>query len=103
MSQVSIIVEFHLKPGQQEAFEELIRAHAKASLEQEPGCLRFDVLRPFEKDGTPINDCIWLAELYEDKDAVAAHESSQRLQILGEKAAPLVVSRRLVYGAVIAN
>ena len=101
MSQISIIVEFKLKPGQQDAFEELIRAHAKASLEQEPGCLRFDVLRPFEKDGTPIKDCVWLAELYKDQDAVKAHESSPRMPVLGEKVAPMLESRRLVYGAVV--
>ncbi len=101
MSQISIIVEFHLKPGQQEAFEELISAHARASKEQEPGCLRFDVLRPVEKDGTPINDCVWLAELYKDKAAVEAHEASPRMPILGEKIGPMVVSKRLVYGAVV--
>ena len=101
MSQISIIVEFHLKPGQQDAFEEIIRAHGKASLEQEPGCLRFDVMRPVEKDGSPIHDCIWLAELYKDQDAVKAHEASPRMPILGEKVGPMVLSRRLVYGAVI--
>ncbi len=95
VSQISIIVEFHLKPGQQEAFEELISAHARASKEQEPGCLRFDVLRPVEKDGTPINDCVWLAELYKDKAAVEAHEASPRMPILGEKIGPMVVSKRL--------
>jgi (4S)-4-hydroxy-5-phosphonooxypentane-2,3-dione isomerase len=101
MSNISIILEIHLKPGQQEAFEELLKAHAKASKEQEPGCLRFDVLRPFEKDGTPISDCVWLAELYKDKDAVTAHEASPRMATLGEKTAPMVVSRRLVYAAVV--
>ncbi|MBS1989753.1 MAG: antibiotic biosynthesis monooxygenase [Cyanobacteria bacterium SZAS LIN-2] len=103
MSQISIIVEFQLKPGQQEAFEEAIRAHARASKEQEPGCLRFDVIRPVEKDGTPINDCVWLAELYKDREAVAAHEASPRMPILAEKIGPMVVSRRLTYGAVVAD
>ena len=102
MSQISIIVEFKLKPGQQEPFEELIRAHAKASLEQEPGCMRFDVLRPFEKDGSPVHDCIWLAELYKDEAAVKEHEATERLAVLGEKVGPMVLSRRLVYGSVIA-
>lgn len=101
MPQISIIVEFHLKPGQQEAFEELISAHAKASKKQEPGCLRFDVLRPIDKDGTTINDCVWLAELYKDKEAVAAHEASPRMPILAEKIGPMVVSKRLVYGALV--
>jgi (4S)-4-hydroxy-5-phosphonooxypentane-2,3-dione isomerase len=101
MSQISIIVEFQLKPGQQEAFEELMNAHARASKEQEPGCLRFDVLRPIEKDGTPINDCVWLTELYKDQEAVAAHEASPRMPILGEKVAAMVVSRKLIYAAVV--
>jgi autoinducer 2-degrading protein len=101
MSQISIIVEFHLKPGQQEAFEALIGAHAKASKKEEPGCLRFDVLRPIQKDGTPINDCLWLTELYKDLEAVAAHEASPRMPILAEKVAPMVVSRKLIYAAVV--
>jgi quinol monooxygenase YgiN len=99
--QISIIVEFHLKPGQQEAFEELLKAHAKASKEQEPGCLRFDVLRPIEKDGTPINDCVWLTELYKDQEAVTAHESSPRMPVLAEKVGPMVVSRKLIYAALV--
>jgi autoinducer 2-degrading protein len=101
--QISIIVEFHLKPGQQEAFEELIGAHARASKEQEPGCLRFDVLRPREKDGSTIHDCVWLTELYQDEEAVAAHEASPRMPILAEKIGPMVVSKKLVYGAVVSD
>jgi len=103
MPQISIIVELHLKPGQQEAFEEIIGAHARASKEQEPGCLRFEVLRPIEKDGTPINDCVWLTELYKDQEAVAAHEASPRMPILSEKIGPMVVSRRLIYAAVVGD
>jgi autoinducer 2-degrading protein len=100
MPKVSIIVEFKLHKGKQEEFEKHIRAHAALSL-KEPGCIRFDVMRPFEKDGTPIIDCIWLAELYENQDAVNFHESSPRMPQLGEKTAPLVESRRLVYGSVV--
>lgn len=100
MPQQTIIVEFGIKPGHLDEFEALIREHARRSLEQEPGCLRFDVIKPRLADGTPIADTIWLYEMYEDMAAVKAHESSERMPILGQKTGPLVATKRLIYGTI---
>ena len=99
MSEIAIIVEFQLKPGKQAEFEKLIRAHAERSLKEEKGCLRFDVLQPLDSDGSLIADCIWLTELYANKEAVKEHEDSPRMSILGEAIGPLVANKRLIKAA----
>jgi len=98
MSQQTIIVEFSIKPGHLDEFEALIREHARRSLAEEPGCIRFDVIKPRLAYGTIIPDTIWLYELYQDMDAVKAHESSDRMPVLGQKTGPLVATKRLIYG-----
>ncbi len=101
MSQIAIIVEFQLKPGKQAEFEKLIRAHAERSLNEEEGCLRFDVLQAIDDNGSAVADCIWLTELYENAEAVKEHENSPRMPILGEAVGPLVANRRLIKAAMI--
>lgn len=101
MSQIAIIVEFQLKPGKQTEFEKLIRAHAARSLNEEKGCLRFDVLQPIDSNGLPIADCIWLTELYEGAEAVKEHEDSPRMPILGDAIGSLVANKRLIKAALI--
>ena len=51
MPKIAIVVEFHAKPGMLAAFEAHIRDHAAQTLATEPGCERFDVLRPLSADG----------------------------------------------------
>lgn len=62
-----VIAEFNVADGQRVRFLGLVRANAAASVREEPGCRRFDVLVP-EQDG-PIT----LYEIYESPDAFAAH------------------------------
>jgi len=54
MSKIAIIVEFETNPGALDAFLKIITEHARATLAEEPGCLRFEVIRPIERDGTPM-------------------------------------------------
>lgn len=103
MSHISIIVEFQLHPGCQAEFEEVICLHAKRSLAEEPGCLRFDVMRQQSQPGRQVDDVIWLYETYADEKAVKAHENSQHMPILSERVKNLVAKRRLVYAGVIQN
>lgn len=95
MAQIAIIVEFTLHSGKQAEFEKLIRAHAERSKNEEPGCISFDVMQALDDNGDKIADSIVLTEFYKDKDAVAAHENSERMPILGAAIAPLVAKKRL--------
>jgi quinol monooxygenase YgiN len=96
MTKLAIIVEFETLPGKEAEFLANIREHARATLAEEPGCLRFEVIKPVERDGTPIPNKVMVNELYADEAAVAAHEANPRLPKVGEKNKPLLASRRLI-------
>lgn len=70
MRRFAIVVEFRLRPGGVDRFLELLRANAAASVRDEPGCHRFDVLTA--RDGA-ARDRITLYEIYEDEAAFDAH------------------------------
>ena len=85
-----ITVEFHLHPGQAEAFLVFVAENARQSLSREPGCRRFDVLLP--EHG---RDRILLYEIYDDETAFKAHCASAHFQWFDAAAGPLV-ARKLV-------
>lgn len=67
-----ITVAFDVEPARRDLFIRLITSNAQASLREEPGCLRFDVLLPVE-----AGDCdVLLYEIYEDRAAFDAHLAS---------------------------
>ncbi|MGO4571121.1 putative quinol monooxygenase [Microvirga sp. 2TAF3] len=101
MTEIAIIVEFETLEGREEEFTTVIREHAKRTLEEEAGCLRFEVIKPVEADGTPVPNRVMVNELYADRAAVTAHEQSPRMPIVGATIAPLLKSRRLIYAEMI--
>ena len=100
MSRISIIVEFSPKPGCHEAFAAHMRAHAQATLAEEPGCLQFDVMQPIHDDGTPDLTKLMLVEIYADMDAVIAHRANPRMPVVAAGSAPLLDGRKLTLCAV---
>ena len=50
MPKIAIIVEFETLDGQEDAFLTLIREHAAKTLVEEPGCLRFEVIKSVERE-----------------------------------------------------
>jgi autoinducer 2-degrading protein len=66
--QLVLLVEFLVRPGFAERFGELILANARASLEREAGCRRFDVLM-VPQDGRRFV----LYEIYDDDAAFELH------------------------------
>ena len=95
MARVAIVVEFTLKAGQHAAFDRLIREHARRTLEEEPGCERFDVLQPLGRDGAPDETRLMLCEVYRDQAAVDEHGRNPRLAAVRDAYAPLIEDRRL--------
>ena len=65
------LVEAHVKPEMREKFLEVIRDDAVHSEQDEPGCLRFDVLQDWEDENK-----FYYYEVYKDEAAMAAHRET---------------------------
>lgn len=64
-----ILARFQLVPGARDAFLAAVGRNAAASVADEPGCRRFDVLTPESGDA----DEVVLYEIYTDAAAFDAH------------------------------
>lgn len=91
MSVYTIIVEFRLKPGALAAFRRAMVANARASVRDEPGCRRFDVLEPKGE-----SDRILLYEIYADRAAFDAHVRSAHFAAFQVEVADLVSEKWVV-------
>jgi quinol monooxygenase YgiN len=68
MGRFVILVEFDLRPEGSERFLDLVRENAAASLRDEEGCERFDVLVPASGPNKVV-----LYEIYRDRAAFDLH------------------------------
>jgi (4S)-4-hydroxy-5-phosphonooxypentane-2,3-dione isomerase len=100
MPKIAIIVEYEIADGKENELTECISEHARLTLEEEAGCLRFEIVKPIERDGTPVPDKLLLTELYESEAALAIHEKNPRMPGLRAATAPLLKSMRLTFGTV---
>lgn len=95
MSRICIVVEFTPKPGCHDALAAHMRQHAQATLTEEPGCERFDVMQPLGEDGQPDATKLVLVEVYADMNAVRAHRANPRMPVVAEGSKRLLEGRRL--------
>jgi autoinducer 2-degrading protein len=86
-----ITVDFWLRPGALEPFLALIRDNAKRSLDDEPGCDRFDVL--IEK-GEP--DHVLLYEIYKDRAAFDLHLKTRHFAEFNAASQAYVLDKKIV-------
>ncbi len=100
---MSIIVEFETHEGREDQFFALIRDHARRTLFEEPGCLRFEVLRPVDAAGAPVPNMVLVNELYADRSAVDIHNGSPRLAALRSQLEPLGKTRRPLLSEVLSD
>lgn len=63
-----IVAPIQIKEGHKDEFIEALLDDAKGSVNDEPGCLRFDVVQ----DAADANR-VWLYEVYKDEAAFQAH------------------------------
>lgn len=89
-----VVVDFRLKAGAAEAFRALIVENANASVQDEPGCRRFDVVLP---DGEP--ERVFLYEIYDDRAAFDAHVRTPHYAVFDQASRPLVASKAVMLGA----
>ena len=68
---ISIFVTIQVKPGLRDRFAEASLADARGSVEDEPGCFRFDIL---QDDLDP--DRFHLYEVYADQAALETHRQA---------------------------
>ena len=101
MPQISIIVEDETHEGREPEFTALVKDHARRTLFEEEGCLRFEVLKPVDADGAPIANKLMASELYADQSAVDLHGNSPRLAAVRAAFGPTLKSRRLTLAQVL--
>lgn len=68
------VVTMQLKPEHREEFLSAILDDAKSSLQNEPGCVRFDVAQDEQNQNR-----FFLHEVYKDKSAFEAHTKTPHL------------------------
>ncbi len=90
MSRYVVLAQFEVKAGQLAHMVEAAKIDAKASVANEPGCHRFDVLVPH--DGA---DRVALYEIYEDEAAFQAHLETPHLKAFRDAIGPLIENRRI--------
>ena len=96
MSGFVIMVDFRLRAGAQSDFRRMVDANALASVRNEPGCRRFDVVEP---EGEPGR--ILLYEIYDDETAFEAHRHAMHFLEFDAESAPLVEAKLVTRGALV--
>lgn len=91
MEKVAVIGDLTAKPACFDEFFERMKAHAAAS-RREPGCLRFDLVRPQGESHR-----LMLFELYTDQAALDAHGSTERIKAHRKATAALVTERTITF------
>jgi len=88
MAKTGLVVHLRIKDGHMDEFIDIVRAHGTKSLQLEPGCERFDVLRPGD-----ASDGVILYEVYSDEQALQTHWNSERMAAYRERTGDLVLER----------
>ncbi len=84
----AIWVSVHVKPDRKEEFLKAIEEDARGSREDEPGCLRFDVL---QAQDDPHH--FFFYEVYRDEAALEAHRAAPHYQVWAAAVASGVLER----------
>jgi (4S)-4-hydroxy-5-phosphonooxypentane-2,3-dione isomerase len=98
---VATVVEYGVVAGKEQELLAILREHAQLTVKEEPGCLRFEVLKPIDKDGLPIPNRLMVSELYSDEAAAAAHAKSARLATLLSRIRPLLSTEHVTQTTVL--
>ncbi|MCE7029456.1 putative quinol monooxygenase [Jiella avicenniae] len=93
MEHCIVTVIFTIKPGQEAEFLEVMEENARRSLEDEPGCRRFDVVAVAGRPGLIV-----LYEIYDDDAAFAAHRETPHFLEFDRVSAPMVETKQAFVG-----
>lgn len=92
MAKVAIVVTYRIRPGKEEELLALLKAHVARTRETEPGCIQFDILRPWDESGV-----IRLHEVYADDAAFRTHTASDQLARYKAASEPLLAERSVTW------
>jgi len=87
MAKYAIVATIKTAPGKRDEYLKHLTAHGKRSLANEPGTLKFEILRPHEQA-----DTLMLYELYASKEAFDAHLNGASIQQMRRDSAGLQAS-----------
>ena len=82
---IALVVTINIKPGHKEEFMASMLGDARGSNNDEPGCLRFDVLQDNE-DPNRFHRC----EIFRDEAAFADHRTYQHTKDFGVLSPPWI-------------
>jgi (4S)-4-hydroxy-5-phosphonooxypentane-2,3-dione isomerase len=85
MSNFVLLVDFEVNDGMGDALLPLVSENARKSVENEPGCLQFDVVRAQDNPNR-----FMLYEVYADETAFQAHTKQQHVADFLAKARPMM-------------
>ena len=72
---IALVVSVRINPERRAEFLRIIEEDGRGSREDEPGCLRFDVLQDSQD-----TDHFYFYEVYRDEEALAAHRQAPHFQ-----------------------
>lgn len=87
----AITVDFDVKLEHYDLFMRLMSENAKASVRDEPGCIRFDVMTSSRGD----KNRIFLYEIYESEAAFADHLRTTHFQAFDKATASMIRSKTI--------
>ncbi|WP_425667182.1 putative quinol monooxygenase [Vibrio tubiashii] len=93
-----IIVSNRVKQGREEDYISIMGRNARCSVENEDGCIQFDVLKD-------INDpqLFHLYEIYQSQQALAIHKQTQHYLLSREQLADIVIEQSVLRADVLAT
>ena len=98
----AIIAEFEAKPGRSQELEQILLETSVYSLDEEPGCLRFEVVRLTDEKGAIIPGRFRTNELFSDWAGVQDHRASPRTPIRIARIREVASSSVIAHGYVLA-
>ena len=90
MRRFALWVEFDLHPGHAAAFLEAARLDAQGSVDNEPGCRRFDIL---QDPAVPDRVCFY--EVYDDEAAFLRHREMPHFKTYFAATEPMIAAKRV--------
>jgi len=95
MAQFAVWVEFDVVPEKFAEFRTAMFTNARASVADEPGCLRFDVL-----DAAASPSRILLYEIYTDEAAFKAHLEAPHFKVFDKLTGPWLQRKSITFATV---
>jgi quinol monooxygenase YgiN len=87
MEKVALVVKIEYKPEGQASFLKALSEHKQRCLATEPGTLQFEILDPVSS-----TNAVLLFELYENSQALDAHNAGSSLAVFKEQAGPSITN-----------